>query len=404
MLRKSVLIIGSSLFFCSLFSQKIDLTMAGVIVELQDGSAIRKVRDFIIYRDSSFYAAFPSVIKKPDGELLLAFRRAPDRKVFGEKSTNHVDPNSYLVSMISPDLADTWSSAKLFYAHTFGGSQDPCLLQVSDGSILCTSYGWAFVRPDGLPNLKTPYAAAGDGVIFLGGYTISSQDGGDSWEGPLFPRSVPSEVRISALGDALPAYNRGALSEGKNGVIYWAVAVSENGAAVGRTSVHLLTSNDQGQHWEYSCKVAGDQEASFNETSIYETPKGDLVAFLRTANMDDEACIARSTDGGKSFQQWEGMGFQGHPLQATRLPDNRVFLVYGYRHKPYGIRARILNAECTDYQTSEEIILREDGGSTDLGYPWSVMLNEKNILVTYYFNLENGPRYIGGSLLELDNK
>ena len=117
--------------------------------------------------------------------------------------------------------------------------------------------------------------------------------------------------------------------------------------------------------------------------------------------MGDQACIARSTDGGKTFQ-WESMGFQGHPCHALPLPDNRVLLTYGYRHEPYGIRARVLNAECTDYATSIEIILREDGGSTDIGYTWSVMLDKERILVVYYFNKENGTRHIAGTILEIE--
>ena len=62
-------------------------------------------------------------------------------------------------------------------------------------------------------------------------------------------------------------------------------------------------------------------------------------------------------------------------------------LTYGYRHEPYGIRARILNPECTDYQTSKEIILRDDGGNSDIGYTWPVMLDKKRVLVVYYFNI-----------------
>jgi len=122
----------------------------------------------------------------------------------------------------------------------------------------------------------------------------------------------------------------------------------------------------------------------FNETSIYKTPKGDLAAFIGTDGLEDQACIAWSTDGGKSFGQWKEMGFQGHPLQATRLPDDRVLLVYGYRHNPYGIRARILNAECTDYETAEEIILRTHGGGSDLGYPWATVIDENKVLVTTF--------------------
>jgi len=363
---------------------------------------VRKIKDMLIYRDTMFYAAFPSVVKLPDDEYLLAFRRAPDRKIFGEKGTNHVDPNSYLVTVRSSD-GEHWSEApELLYAHPFGGSQDPCLLQLKDGTLLCTSYGWAFVRPDGIPNLKEPFLGNKGGVIFLGGYVVRSEDGGETWQGPLYPPHIPPETRFDALGQPLAAYNRGALYEGKDGRIYWAVAVAEDADSPGKTAVHLLISEDKGLTWEYSCPVAADEEVTFNETSVYETPEGDLVAFLRTANLDDQACISRSTDGGKSFQPWEKMGFQGHPLHALRLPDNRVLLVYGYRHEPFSIRARILNSECTDFATAPEIVLRNDGGTTDLGYPWSVQLDDKRVLVVYYYNIENGPRHIAGTLLEIE--
>jgi hypothetical protein len=148
--------------------------------------------------------------------------------------------------------------------------------------------------------------------------------------------------------------------------------------------------------------VAADERVSFNETSLYETPRGDLVAFLRTAELNDEACLARSTDGGKTFQPWQGMGFQGHPLHALRLPDDRVLLTYGYRHAPLGIRARVLNAECTDFATAPEIVLRDDGGTFDLGYPWAVLLDDRRVLVTYYFNVGQGIQHIAGTILALD--
>ena len=361
-----------------------------------------KIKDMVIYEDPSFHASFPSVIKNEDGEILVAFRRAPDRKVFQEKITNHADPNSYVVFVRSRDNGLSWSKdPKLISAHPFGGSQDPCLLKLKDGTLLCTSYTWAYIRGDA-QDLKQPVSEAIEGVVFLGGYIMRSSDMGDSWDGPFSPPSIPPEVKYSALGDPLPAYNRGALWEGKDGRIFWVVAASTDPNDLGRTSNHLLISEDKGVSWQYSCPVAEDDEAAFNETSVYETPKGDLVAFIRSDRLEDQACIARSTDGGDSFGPWEKMGFQGHPLQALRLPDNRVFLVYGYRHKPYGIRARILNAECTDYGTAEEIIIRKDGGTSDIGYPWAVMLDENRVLVTYYYNLENGTRHIAGSLLEIE--
>ena len=367
--------------------------------ELDSLPGARKVKDIVIYQDSAFYSSFPSIIKRPNGELVLAFRRAPERRGFGEKATNHLDPNSYLVAIRSQDGESWTKEPELIYAHAFGGSQDPCLLQLKNGDILCTSYGWAFPRPDGMANLKKPYFESG-GAVFLGGYTLRSIDGAKTWTGPLYPPHIPPEINFTPLGNPVPAYNRGALYEGKNGRIYWVVAANDSNAPW-RTSNHLLVSDDKGTTWSYQSVVARDGKVSFNEASVYETPKGDIVAFLRTAGMDDQACIARSTDGGKSFSQWQPMGFQGHPMQAMRLSDKRVLRVYGYRHKPYGIRARILNAECTDYSTAPEMVLREDGGSTDIGYPWSVQLDKNRVLVTYYYNLDNGTRHIAGTILEI---
>lgn len=369
----------------------------------QNSGSVKIHEDFIIYEHPDYYASFPSVIKKEDGEILVAFRRAPDRTIFAESGSNHVDPNSYLVTVRSRDNGMSWSQEpELLYAHPFGGSQDPCLLLLNDGTILCTSYGWAFLRDNAVDNLKQPVHPNANNSVFLGGYYLRSTDNGDNWNGPFYPPNLPAEMKFTPMGTPLPAYNRGALYEGRDGRIFWVVAGSYDDENIRKTGNFLLISEDKGLTWKYSCPVATDDKYAFNETSIYETPKGDLVAFIRTAGMEDQACIARSTDGGKSFSPWKSMGFQGHPLQATRLPDNRVLLVYGYRHEPYGIRARILNAECTDYETAEEIIIRTDGGSRDIGYPWATVIDENKVLVTYYFNLHNGTRHIAGNILEIN--
>ena len=79
-----------------------------------------------------------------------------------------------------------------------------------------------------------------------------------------------------------------------------------------------------------------------------------------------------------------------------------MLLVYGYRHRPFGIRARVLDPECTNPASAPEIVLRDDGGSGDLGYPWATMVSGKRALVVYYFNTANGPRHIAGTILALD--
>lgn len=358
--------------------------------------SLKKIKDIVIYKDSLFYSSFPSVVKKNNGEILLAFRRAPNRRVLGAANNSHVDHNSYLVTLKSKDGERWTTSPELLYAHAFGGSQDPGLLQLKDGTLLCTSYGWTTIDKSRMDNSVKPLFK-GNGFVFLGGYVLRSTDKGKSWQGPYYPPYIEDEIHYSPFGNRLPAYNRGALYEAKDGRILWVTAAHDR---AGKTSNYLLVSHDKGLSWKYSSVVAKDENISFNETSVYETPKGDIVAFLRTARYSDHACIARSTDGGKTFK-WETMGFKGHPIQALRLPDNRVLLVYGYRHKPFGIRARVLNAECTDFATAEEFVIRDDGGNWDLGYPWAVNLKDNKVLVTYYFNENDETRYIGGSILEI---
>src|SRR5262249_7927156 len=115
----------------------------------------------------------------------------------------------------------------------------------------------------------------------------------------------------------------------------------------------------------------------------------------------DHTAVARSTDCGRSFQPWEDAGFQGHPHHALGLADKRVLLVYGYRHTPFGIRARLLDPECRNINSAPEFIVRHDGGNGDLGYPWATSLSKQRVLVVYYFNQGNGTRHIAGSVLEI---
>jgi hypothetical protein len=196
----------------------------------------------------------------------------------------------------------------------------------------------------------------------------------------------------------VPAWNRGALCEAPDGRIFWVVARHDQEQPA-RTSTHLLVSTDRGLTWRYAAPVASDPTVSFNDSSAYVTPRGDLIAFLRTADFGDHACLARSTDGGRTFEPWQDLGFQGHPLHALRLPDRRVLLTYGFRHAPFGIRARVLNPECTDAARAPEFVLRDDGATTDLGYPWSVQLDARRVLVVYYMNEPGRPPYIAGTIL-----
>ncbi|MBL9203054.1 MAG: exo-alpha-sialidase [Opitutaceae bacterium] len=364
---------------------------------------LRKVQDLVVYADPAYHCAFPSVVRRADGELLLAFRRAPNRLLLSEGRNSHVDPNSFLVSVRSRDGGLTWSpEPTLLYADAWGGAQDPCLLQLRDGELLCFSYGWTFVRPDGLEKLKQPVHQNLFGSVFNGGFYVRSADGGRAWSGPFRPPHITPQILLDPRGQPIPAYNRGALAEGRDGRIFWAVAATE-AIKPSRTAVHLITSSDRGATWTYASPIATDPQVVFNEASILETPRGDLVTFLRTDKLNGDAAIARSTDGGKSFSPWRRLNFHAVPLHGLRLRDGRVLLTYGHRKAPLGVRARLLNPECTDIEAAPEFVIRDDGATVDLGYSWSVQLDDTRVLVAYYMNTPGTPLpHIAASILEIN--
>ena len=88
---------------------------------------------------------------------------------------------------------------------------------------------------------------------------------------------------------------------------------------------------------------------------------------------------------------------EGNPPSMIRLKDGRVCLTYGYRARPYGMRARLSDDGGRTW--ADEIILRDDGGGRDLGYPRTVQRPDGKIVTIYYFHDQpKGDRYIAATI------
>lgn len=108
-----------------------------------------------------------------------------------------------------------------------------------------------------------------------------------------------------------------------------------------------------------------------------------------------------SDDGGHTWKYLNrpvpDTGSGGNPPALTRLLDGRLCLTYGYRAHPFGIRARLSADEGATWD--REVILRDDGGSHDLGYPRTVQRPDGTIVTVYYFNDRlAGEGYIAATL------
>jgi len=114
-----------------------------------------------------------------------------------------------------------------------------------------------------------------------------------------------------------------------------------------------------------------------------------------------------SEDGGRTWRFVSRVNDHGDTANLVGLEDGRIFCVYGYRRPPFGIRGRVSEDEGKTW--GQEIIIRDEGGSRNLGYPRAVELETGKILTAYYFNHKDdyiqmnggGVRHIAGSILKV---
>ena len=87
----------------------------------------------------------------------------------------------------------------------------------------------------------------------------------------------------------------------------------------------------------------------------------------------------------------------GHPAHLLPLDDGRLLCSYGYRRKPFGVRASVSDDGGRSWDIEHEIILRDDGASRDLGYPSSTQLGDGSLVTVYYIHGEDGVRHIAAT-------
>jgi len=117
---------------------------------------------------------------------------------------------------------------------------------------------------------------------------------------------------------------------------------------------------------------------------------------------------AESKDNGRT---WPPLGIvtetdsgerNGNPPALVGLADGRLVDAYGYRGIPYGIRMKV--SEDSGKSWGEELAVRMDGATLDLGYPRMVLDGEgKIVLVYYYITAERYEQHIEASLVDPDD-
>ncbi|WP_176706794.1 sialidase family protein [Paenibacillus hemerocallicola] len=362
--------------------------------------ALKPVKHIVLYKDRH-YNSFPNIVVNKEGTFVVAFRQAPDRQ--GTFGLQHVDPSSRAVVATSAD-GETWSSeANVLYDDFFYGVQDPCLNVLADGTMFATCFMWKVaeqddVRGDPDYDYKVYNNWLGKRV---GSYTLRSADGGLTWDRPL-----PVDLgRLSIRGNAVE------LAGGSLLVPFYS---ESDGAKDGVSRAIVGRTDDRGVSWTRQAVIEPEQGYGLFEPNLYRTPSGKIVLFARCHKRNPQPedgreayplVTAESLDDGLTWSAPVRRPlYSPSPFHPLRLRDGRVLLTYGYRFRPYGIRAVLLDAECERWAEEEEEIVREDGHGGDIGYTCAAQLHDGRILIVYYYSRQNErERYIAGTLCELAN-
>ena len=245
--------------------------------------------------------------------------------------------------------------------------------------------GIDFTHPDLALTVRTNSIHAGIGRIFY------SYDRGHTWDGPFrlpnfdSPGIAPRTDYIIDDKDICTLFITAAKSNGKEG------------------RPLCVRTTDGGATWNLVSWIGPEPEVGFSimpaSVRLSETD------ILVTARMRDESKrwigTYLSTDNGES---WEYLNEAvpdtgvGNPPAMIQLQDGRICLVYGYRAAPYSIRATLSSDGGRTW--GDEIILRDDGASRDIGYVRAVQRPDRKVVAIYYFTDEaTGPeRYIGATI------
>ncbi|MBP2291983.1 sialidase family protein [Azospirillum rugosum] len=368
----------------------------------------------VVYSDRRFYAAFPSAATLADGTVLVAFRRARDHRwLHGEPaegsgdfdSVDHVDSRSHLVMQRFTPEFEPLGEPQALPTDPEAGDQDANLLVLRSGRILMGGFSWypmsarhgARLREKGV-HLLGNADSSGTFFLFWGGTTRFSDDGGRHWSPHRYLPELPDQGPIipgvrPMLGGAV----RGRAVEAPDGTLLMATYTG------GPYTSYLFASRDRGESWELRSTIARDADgkAGFCETALHLTEDGRLIAFHRTTGLKDHLVTSVSRDLGESWEPWTQSAVVGHPYDACPLPDGRLLVVYGYRHKPYGVRARVWDPYKGPLDDAPEFVIRDDAPSPDTGYPWATVLADGRVAVCYYICDGAGIRHIQATLLRV---
>jgi len=345
-----------------------------------NGNRATIISRYMITNDHGRYVGWPSITRTRGGDLIAVFSGGRDW---------HICPFGLTKLTRSADDGKTWTEPALI-TNTPLDDRDAGILETRKGTLLIswfTHTGYA----DSVEQLRP---GLGDKIVdgwkeridacapeirrkWHGNWVRRSTDGGKTWGPPIRTHGSTPHGPIE-------------LKDGRLLYVGNTPRGEDDFAKRQKPAITAEVSCDDGLSWEIIGKItmAPEDRGGADEPSVVELPDGKLICLIRYA-YDDKGqldCRLRqceSTDGGRTWTTPRKTCIRGLPPHVVRLENGHLLVAYGFRERPYSVRACVSKDEGKTWDIDGEIILSY-AHEWDLGYPASVQLDDGSILTVYY--------------------
>lgn len=359
------------------------LYLAGGLPSLAQSRPPEVIKQVEVYRQPGKYAGWPANhgAWQWGNELLVGFELGDYKDTGKSHAIDYTKPAKHVLAR-SLDGGENWSL------------EEPASLQPPPGQkVADVPTGDAGKEPVDCPGGVNFQQR---GFIFTArmlsehegpGRFYYSNDRGKTWEGP-FNLTAPGYAGIAARTDYIVL--------GRHDMLLFVTVPKTDGR---EGNVVVLRTTDGAKTWQVHGVVRNEEPAIGDFAIMPATIRvvgPHLVTAIRTRATIE---VFMSQDLG---QTWVSKGVVvmnhgGNPPSLVRTNTGQLVLVYGFREKPFGIRAKV--SEDFGSTWGPELRLRTDGGGKDLGYVRTLVRPDGNLVSVYYYNDAKSPeRYIGATI------
>lgn len=372
---------------------------------------------FTVYEDPRYYAAFPAAVGTGGGRVLVAFRRATDpralHRAVGDGALSHLDPRAHLAWVEVDDTLTSASAPSTVTIDPDAADHAPSLVALDDGTILVTTAAYKPVAAAVADALEVDHAVYhrsgvdGLGYLMWGCSARRKAPTATEFSAPVYFSDEPLATGLGTASSYRGGSTRGALCQSGTTILAATYGRRELGQVVtkadARDKVFIYASHDQGRTFVFQTVALADSggDVDFHQPTLFTRADGTITVLAHTAGGLGKLATSESTDGGKTFSPWALCNVRASGIHAVVLHDGRVLVTYGYRHRPFGVRARICAPDLRDLESAPEIALVADAPNGDVGYPWAVETEPGRALVVFYAPSPGGTRRIDAVLLEV---